>query len=533
MNDEERRRQEILNAIPEFSAIEGQKENVMPRRQGRSVAALSTLFQTNAEEREQQLQQGHDEFARELEDIDELDDPLDVFVRYIDWTIQMYPEGHNQHSDLRGLLEEATSRFQEDPLYKDDVRYLKCWLHYIQFLDDPGEAYQLLARNNIGQNLALYYEEYADYLEGRQRYTDANAIYERGIERNARPITRLRRRRNHFITRIERQRAEQRSAQQQRSSTSNRTILGLKYDGTHRLSRQQQAPSSSVSTPHSSRHPQFSVYTGPELDAPGAPIPSSSASSSVRINNPAQRTENQTAVSKFAGTTLPQRPYQRPKDEPAFTVFRDDDDASTSENAPSSTSHIERSKIPKPCEPDLQERFKHNRSKYIRSKDSRGRIEYIAASKACLNNGSDPISFEELRAEAIMKRLQRMSGLRKKRNPLDDSAFDTPTDSMSPDSPTEMTQETRAAWQSINALVAGGRDMSVDDDEEAISFSQVTLKRRIVDENDVPGRRVSMEMSRASSFYDSMDTLDTDDEDDDPQMGAHGDSRPSKRPFRS
>ena len=321
MDEEERRRQEIINEIPEFSVIEGQKENVMPRREGRSVATLSSVLQTSAEEREQQLQQRHEEFAREMEDLDDLDDPLDVFIRYIDWTMQMYPEGHNQYSDLRGLLEETTSRFQQDPLYRDDVRYLKSWLQYIEYLDDPGEAYQLLARNGIGQNLALYYEEYANFLETRRRYNEANKIYQRGIERNARPVTRLARHQAHFLARVERQRDEELRTRVQRPSASNgRTILGLKYDRTHSMH-----PPTSSSSSHNShisrtpRHQQFSVYTGPELDDPNPSAPSSS----THINNPSQRRENQTPVSKFAGTTLPQKPYKRVK-QSSFTVFRDD-----------------------------------------------------------------------------------------------------------------------------------------------------------------------------------------------------------------
>ena len=324
MDDEQR--QAILDNIPEFSVIEGQKENVMPRREGRSATSLVTLYTSSSEEREQQLQQGHDQFAREIQGSHDLDDPLDVYLRYIRWTNEMYPEGHSQYSDLKGLLQETTSKFQQSRRYQNDIRYLKVWIQYIGYLDSPEEAYQLLMRNHIGDACTLFWEEYANYLEGRKRYEDARMIYDKGCESNAEPKERLERKRKQLMTRMEQQRQEQ-EHQQNAFLSNNRVPLGMKYD--HSLvssssSREQQLQrsTSASSSSSSSRKAQFSVYTGPEIDT--TPAPTSTSSSSALVDNSRQRPENQSEVSTFSGTTIPQKPYRRPKQRSSFTVFRDD-----------------------------------------------------------------------------------------------------------------------------------------------------------------------------------------------------------------
>ncbi|KAI9246873.1 Mad3/BUB1 homology region 1-domain-containing protein [Phascolomyces articulosus] len=531
MDDEER--QTILNNLPEFSVIEGQKENVMPRRQGRSAASLATLYSSTCQEREHQLQQGHDQFARELEDIEDMHDPLDVYLRYIHWTIEMYPEGHNQASDLKGLLQETTSKFQRSKRYQHDIRYLKVWIQYMEYLDDPGEAYQLLMRNQIGQDLALFYEEYASYLEGRKRYEDATLIYDRGLERMAEPTKRLARKRKHFLDRMDQQHQEQ-QRNASLAATNGRAPLGMKYDSLFSASSSSSFSSrspSSISTPSSSRQAQFSVYSGPEIDS--TPVPSSSTSSSTLVNNPSQRAENQIEVSSFAGTTLPQKPYRRPKQQPGFSVFRDDD-PSNQEDEPqpqhtinttlSADSHRTTTKIPSE---HLYERFNICRSDYIKSKDSRGRTEIIAASKACINksNNNELMSFEELHHQ-FMQKMDQFSNSRLASTSL--SAKDTLSLSLN-EPPTELTQETRAATNMIDDMIFGasgtngtgqrGNDELVldDDDDEPLSFTHNNIKRNYTDENAISNRSLSrMEISRqgSSGFFDQMDTLEGSDVDD-------------------
>lgn len=136
----------------------------------------------------------------ELETVSESDDPLDIYDRYVKWTIDAYPSAQaTPASQLAPLLERATKAFLNSSQYKNDPRYLKLWLSYIRFFSDtPRETFAFLARHNIGEGLALFYEEFAAWLEGAGRWAQAEEVYMMGIEKEARPAPRLLRKFNEF-----------------------------------------------------------------------------------------------------------------------------------------------------------------------------------------------------------------------------------------------------------------------------------------------------------------------------------------------
>jgi checkpoint serine/threonine-protein kinase len=75
--------------------------------------------------------------------------------------------------------------------YKNDPRYLKLWLNYIRFFSDsPRETFAFSLVTISGKAL-LFYEEFAAWLEGAGRWTQAEEVYELGLEREARPAERL------------------------------------------------------------------------------------------------------------------------------------------------------------------------------------------------------------------------------------------------------------------------------------------------------------------------------------------------------
>lgn len=121
------------------------------------------------------------------------------------WTLDAYPSAQaTSQSQLLPLLERATKAFLNSPDYKNDPRYLKLWLHYIRFFSDsPREIFAFLARHSIGEHLALYYEEFAAWLEGAGRWNQADEVYKLGVEREARPSERLMRKYTQFQQRLE------------------------------------------------------------------------------------------------------------------------------------------------------------------------------------------------------------------------------------------------------------------------------------------------------------------------------------------
>lgn len=184
----------------DFEVIESHKENIQALPSGRSAKALAQIYSPpllGANPSPVAVSDAHSaqraEFEKELQNIHDADDPLEVYDRYVRWTLDTYPSAQaTPQSQLLPLLERATKAFQSSTQYKNDSRYLKLWLHYIRlFSDSPREVFVFLARHGIGENLALYYEEFAAWLENAGRWNQAEEVYKMGIEREARPTERL------------------------------------------------------------------------------------------------------------------------------------------------------------------------------------------------------------------------------------------------------------------------------------------------------------------------------------------------------
>jgi checkpoint serine/threonine-protein kinase len=187
-----------------FDIIESQKENIQSLPSGRSARKLAEVFspsplapKPSSTPTPSDTRSINDhiraEFEAEIASISESDDPLDVYDRYVRWTLDAYPSAQaTAESQLAPLLERATRAFVGSAQYRNDPRYLKMWLHYVHFFSDsPRETFVYLSRHQVGETLALYYEEYAAWLESAGRWGQAEEVYKLGIEREARPVSRL------------------------------------------------------------------------------------------------------------------------------------------------------------------------------------------------------------------------------------------------------------------------------------------------------------------------------------------------------
>ncbi|KAF6754467.1 other/BUB protein kinase [Ephemerocybe angulata] len=140
--------------------------------------------------------------AKVAKALDEDDDPLAAYHQFIQWTIKTYGE-KDPKSGLKELLKEATSQFKEDPMYKTDLRYLKMWALHARQLDKAGAiaVFADLLENGIGTSYAALYEDYANLLEHSGKYSEAEKLYLKGIERGVRPLERLKTRYKDFQSR--------------------------------------------------------------------------------------------------------------------------------------------------------------------------------------------------------------------------------------------------------------------------------------------------------------------------------------------
>ncbi|KAF9355685.1 hypothetical protein BGX34_010312 [Mortierella sp. NVP85] len=196
--------------VVDIDAIELEKENIQPIRQGRSATLLARLFSTQPGERAHELALQHQRFQEELEQIDELDDPLDVFARYVNWTIESYPQGSAQghESHLMDLLEKAIKSLKDEQRYMNDLRFVRLYILYAEKVEYPLEIYKFMEKHDIGTGLSLYYEAYAEYLETRDELDKAREILLLGIHRRAQPLKRLQRNHEEFLLREQRRKEE-------------------------------------------------------------------------------------------------------------------------------------------------------------------------------------------------------------------------------------------------------------------------------------------------------------------------------------
>ncbi|KAK3838814.1 MAG: Mad3/BUB1 homology region 1-domain-containing protein [Linnemannia gamsii] len=242
------------SVVVDIDAIELDKENIQPLRQGRSAQTLARLFTTQHEDRAQQQATMHGRFQEELVHIDDLDDPIDVYSRYVKWMIENYPQsaGQGHDSQLSPVIERAIADYKDDPRYRNDPRFVKLLIIYSEQIANAIDLFNFMESNGIGSEISMYYEEFADLLESREEFDRAREVFNKGISRRARPLGRLRKQYEDFKLRArtfedaqELESARANSAQQQpqhhtqdRSVETNtgggnqRRVLGVKISGT-------------------------------------------------------------------------------------------------------------------------------------------------------------------------------------------------------------------------------------------------------------------------------------------------------------
>ncbi|KUI66498.1 Checkpoint serine/threonine-protein kinase bub1 [Cytospora mali] len=331
--------QDLIN----FDVIEAQKENIQALPSGRSAKKLAEAFSPLSATSRQPLQSVatptpvdtknindciRAEYESELDNIAECDDPLDVYDRYVRWIFDAYPSAQaTPASQLHTVLERATKAFIGAPQYKNDPRYLKLWLQYISFFaDSPRETFVFLSRHGIGETLALFYEEYAAWLEGAGRWAQAEEVYNLGIEREARPARRLARKFSEFEQRRVAQPAE--TGPSSPALPTVRPVLAAKIDPFAATERDPQAHNQADSRVRGQKPKASKSKLQIFSDADAAPEPSAMASRGAgskgwdSIGSLADRKkENMMEPKPWAGETL--KAGGKKNSAPKMAVFRD------------------------------------------------------------------------------------------------------------------------------------------------------------------------------------------------------------------
>ncbi|KAK9420997.1 putative Mad3/BUB1-like protein [Seiridium unicorne] len=317
-----------------FDVIESQKENIQALPGGRSAKKLAQLYSptplqqipTPSDVRDAN-ERTRAQYEAEVATLSDSDDPLDTFDRYVKWTFDAYPSAQaTPQSQLHTLLERATKAFIGSAQYRNDPRYLKLWLHYIRFFSDaPRETFVFLSRHNIGEGLALFYEEYATWLEGAGRWNQAEEVYKLGIEREARPTSRLLRKFNEFEQRLAAQ-PDAGDAPTSPALPAVRPALAAKVDPfAAARSADPQAPRPTPGTSGTSSKPaksKLAIFSDADAAPPAVSSTSGGAKGWDTIGSLADRKkENTVAPKPWAGETL--KAGGKKSSAPKMAIFRD------------------------------------------------------------------------------------------------------------------------------------------------------------------------------------------------------------------
>lgn len=296
----------------QFDLLEEHKENIQQLPSGRSAKALARVLSPRGFGKDVTLDETRllndalrHEYENELLAIEDSDDPLDIYVRYVRWTLKTYPSAQpTPQSQLVPLLERATNAFLNAPEMKDDPRYLKLWLQYIQFVSStPRETYAFLARHSIGEKLALFYEEFAGWLESAGRRQQADEIYRLGIDREARPVERLNRKYREFQARCEAQPID--SEEPSSPAVPIRAALAAKFDPFSTASAEE-APSQQQRTANNTtkpKKPKMAIFSDADAQAPPPSALSTNGWNSIGSSKERKK-ENTVEAQPWAGQTL-------------------------------------------------------------------------------------------------------------------------------------------------------------------------------------------------------------------------------------
>ncbi|XP_067098237.1 mitotic checkpoint serine/threonine-protein kinase BUB1 beta-like [Osmerus mordax] len=164
------------------------KENMLPSGEGRGVTALHHDL-AHQEEARHAVTKQRQAFESEL-CMYTGDDPLDVWDRYIRWTVHTYPQG-GKESNLTDLLERAVQLFVDDERYSDDSRYVDIWLKLAQNSTGPENTYSYMQAQGIGVTRAALYIAWSEEYEKHGDYQKADVVLQNGMKSGAQPVDKL------------------------------------------------------------------------------------------------------------------------------------------------------------------------------------------------------------------------------------------------------------------------------------------------------------------------------------------------------
>ncbi|KAI0566340.1 Mitotic spindle checkpoint protein Bub1/Mad3 [Gracilaria domingensis] len=178
---------------------EAHKENIQPRPRGRNAKLLEKALVGSKEdieaERARREKAVKDAVARQ----EPARNLLDFYLAYALFIVDYFPAG-SKH--LVQAVEDPCRRHAKDENFRDDIRFLRLWILYIEMRRDKLDAFTYMRRKRIGCSWTLFYEAWAATLEAARQYDEVEKVYQLAREVVSRPQDRIAQRLKEFECRM-------------------------------------------------------------------------------------------------------------------------------------------------------------------------------------------------------------------------------------------------------------------------------------------------------------------------------------------
>lgn len=167
-----------------FEELEAQKENVVVRQGGRSAGLLLDLQRNPLRVKEAQMG-----FQQQLSKLPQMEDPLQFFLEYIDWSEHAWTQGPTlKASGMLEVVETCLLYCQSFEKYLNNLDYVKLWLRYIKLFTanttEQRDLFIYMFRRKIGVKLANFYDKFSELLLEMEKLQEAYKIIKFALKNN-------------------------------------------------------------------------------------------------------------------------------------------------------------------------------------------------------------------------------------------------------------------------------------------------------------------------------------------------------------
>ncbi|XP_053669817.1 uncharacterized protein LOC128720188 [Anopheles nili] len=160
--------------------LEDTKENIQPLRGGRNVEQLEYAFVSP--ERWEEERKANEEALENYEG----DDPLEPWYNYFYWMEQTNVSNFKPAIQEQALRR-CVQKFENDPRYMQDHRFIKLCIKYIDAQASPVELYNELYLRGVGTLCSELYIAWAYYYDAVDNFAKTEDVFQKGLRAGAEP----------------------------------------------------------------------------------------------------------------------------------------------------------------------------------------------------------------------------------------------------------------------------------------------------------------------------------------------------------